>query len=163
MAQVYRFLLFDRHYECRLDRKWFSLADQDLSDTETMQLIMGSTYSLKSMVLKLSPSASNLENTPVPINVAKEVCFTYVTSKYRLVYFETVTGWKLCLLLEPSASMSMPEAEQLMRALHSEILLKGILQSPMYRLTEPSFERPGILQKLDQFISTAQSLRLISN
>jgi len=151
----------------------------ELSDIETMQLIMGSTYSLKSMMLKLSPPAprqgidsnsssrrSSHASSPVepsiPVDLSKEVCFSYLTSKYRLIYFESMTGWKICLLLEPNATLLMAEMEALMRSLYLEILVKGIIQNPMYRLVEPSFERSGLLYRLDSFISNSPLLRLLS-
>lgn len=194
VGTVHRFLVFDKSFGCRLDRQWGPKSKDSssssvspsttsqLSDTETMQLIMGSTYSLKNMLKKLSPSSSDLyadgtsskvasppasrrssasESAPVsPIEppsldfkVPRETCFSFVTSKYRLTYYESPTGWKLVLLTDPGTPTS-GELENLMRGLYKDIFVKHVIQNPAYRMSEPTFDRPGLLLLLDEFITT---------
>lgn len=199
IGAVHRFLIFDRGFACRLDRQWGaktssthsqstqssspssgsrSASSSQLSDTETMQLIMGSTYSLKNMLKKLSPSTydgssskmaspsasrrtSATESAPASptdlqspdFKVPRETCFSFVTSKYRLVYYESPTGWKLVLLTDPG-SPGAGELENLMRGLYRDIFVKHVIQNPAYRMSEPSFERPGLLLLLDEFVSS---------
>jgi hypothetical protein len=143
-----------------------------------MQLIMGSTYSLRNMLKKLSlplmdgsssrvvsppdsRRSSASESTPIspigPVSVnfkvPQETCFSFVTSKYRLVYYESPTGWKLILLTEPGTPAT-GELENLMRGLYKDIFVKHVVQNPAYRMSEPTFERPGLMLLLDDFISS---------
>lgn len=196
IGTVHRFLIFDRGFACRLDRHWAtknsttqsqtsspssgsaSATSSQLSDTETMQLIMGSTYSLKNMLKKLSPSSydgssskvasppasrrsSATESAPVSptdlrspdFKMPRETCFSFVTSNYRLNYYESPTGWKLVLLTDPGTP-GAGELENLMRGLYKDIFVKHVIQNPAYRMSEPSFERPGLLLLLDEFVTS---------
>ncbi len=144
----------------------------DLSENEIMQLIMGMTYSLKNMVQKLSPEPdvrestsssrkSSAVNSPTEdgsastpsIEIPKDICFSYMTSKYRLAYYESVTGWKLVLLLDPS-NLNNSIIEKIMKGIYQEILVKNIIQSPMFRMNEESYIRPSVLIRLDEFLAT---------
>lgn len=177
-----RLLVFDRAYACRLDRKWLPAGGSPppgptaagpaadaaaLTDTETMQLIMGMTYSLKNLLGRLAPEESGAapasrrdsaaaspvgepEGSP-PITLASEHCYTYVCSKYRLTYYESVTGWRLCLLSEPAYARPA-ELEALMRGLYNEVFVRHVVQNPAYRLSEASLERPGLLARLDEYL-----------
>lgn len=193
LGQAHRFFIFDRHFACRLDYKWPStsktstspaaetkeMKDGSLSDTETMQLIMGLTFSLKNMMLRLAPEVpagsesgpasasssrrSSKVSSPTttikaedgPVWTRKEVCFSYITSKYRLCYFESVSGWKLVLLSDPSAASSTAEVEQVMRSLYDEVLVRQVMHSPIFRLTEASFDRPNVISRLEALLHTS--------
>lgn len=196
LGAVHRLLIFDSKFACRLDREWKSAIDSPLSGTnalnfpvnptgkspeltsvESMQLIMGMTYSLKNILQKLSPPARSDLSSQTPSNGSSrksstvtspisqteptglchgESCFSYVTSKYRLSYFESPTHWKIVLLTDP-APLNPGEIEQLMRLIYSDILVRNIVQNPVYRLTEASFHRPGLLARIDEFF-TGQGL-----
>jgi len=210
IGQVYRLLILDQKFACRLDKNWpINLivpvatagktqlstsassvqqqsqieAGQQLSDEETMQLIMGMTYSLKNMLIRLSPakgaadvasivsspnasrrpsSTPSTPTTPASLTFSSpqlnwtqpsEYCFSYLASKYRLTYYESVTGWKFILLSEPLFP-AQGELEALMRRMYAEVFVKHVVQNPIYRMQNPEagFQRPGLLAKLDEFI-----------
>ncbi len=141
MAIVYRFLIFDRRSNCRLDRDFFKKlsptreggetsktaqpSTAELSSSETMELIIGTCHSLKSMLSRLEPLRTGGESEAGEGEVAsassqavgaaerggglarsgggRAVSFSYRTNKYRLHYYESATGWKFVMLTSPSS------------------------------------------------------------
>ena len=91
---VLRLLIFDRHHECRYDRIYTNdYEKRRVTEDESMQLIMGSTYSLRSILPKLTTS-------PRPPTLT----FSYSTDKYKLQYYESASQWKFILLCTINAS-----------------------------------------------------------
>lgn len=136
-----------------------------------MQLIMGMTFSLKNMMLRLAPETksgtesgsvsagssrrSSQVSSPVVASsgqvMRRDICFSYLTSKYRLSYFESLSGWKLVLLSEP-VTLGTADIEQAMRRLYHEVLVRQVIHSPLFRLTEASFNRPNVINQLESCI-----------
>lgn len=203
---VHRLLIWDRHYACRLDRQWTPPSDPNptpdghplskwtctkpdlLSSSDSMQLIMGMTYSLKNMLGKLSPEhhvmdggrasisasrKSSLAASPVDealpsddllssLMTSKETSFTYLCSKYRLLYYETGTGWKFVMLVDPTNTGPSSDLDQLLRQFYATTFLSAVIQNPSYRMAEADLARPALLSKIDEFIGSSKLLKLIS-
>lgn len=128
-----RLLIFDRNFQCRLDRTSRpasvsppSSSPEGLSEEESMQLIMGMCYSLKTMLGKLAKS-------PGP-----DTIFSYRTPAYRLHYYEVASGWRFVLLIAgPSTVRSCVWAghtvtlESALAVFYREIFLEWVLRNPL--------------------------------
>lgn len=144
----------------------------------TQQLILGMTHSLKNMFLKLSPTPNDINNTQnlqTQTNSTIEgYSFSLKTSKYRLYYFESFTGWKLVMITDcnqSNNSMTSPifgqiSPETALKIFYTQILLKFLLTYPLGTVytSEKSTQnekvvvendflhRPGFLSKMDEFV-----------
>lgn len=175
---VYRLLIFDKHYSCRLDRSWSTPSpsrseSNQLTPEETLQLIMGMTYSLKNMLQKLSPSstsdtdgisspkssASSLTTDSAPFPNLRDCSYTYLCSHYRLLYHEPPTGWKFVMLVEPCPASD--DLAQLLPSFHANVFLRAVIQNPLYRGSEKDFGRTGFLGKIDEFIAGSGKFRVL--
>ena len=138
----------------------------------SQQLILGLTYSLENMFLKLSPTP--LINTQNTFTTVEGYSFSLKTSKYRLYYFESFTGWKLVMITDcnqPNNSINssiygqiLPETA--LKIFYTQLLLKFLLTYPLGTVytSEKSTQskkviiendflhRPGFLSKMDEFI-----------
>ena len=142
---VLRFMVFDRHYACRYDRH-MTAQHASLSDSESMQLILGVCHSLRGMLARLAPS-----NDP-------DVAFTYRTNKYRLFYYE-VGGWRFVLLLNGGGGSCIfggvtITLENALKTFYSTVFLDWVVKNP---LVDPhgntTFGPGGFQVKLDEFLS----------
>ena len=138
----------------------------------SQQLILGLTHSLKNMLTKLSPSVIIVNNPPsYHQNGPEGHLFSFKTSKYRLYYFESFTGWKLVMLTDcnqtPNPNLSTStNPETVLKTFYTQILLKYLLTYPLGTIytTEKSSEsnkilvkddflhRSGFLSKMDEFV-----------
>ena len=173
---VYRLLIFDRHYSCRLDRSWLTppsnTDSNQLTPEDTLQLIMGMTYSLKNMLQKLSPAQPTDADNPSSPNASsssltysapfpnlQDYSYTYLCSHYRLLYHESPTGWKFVMLVEPCpASEDLP---QILPSFYANVFLRAVIQNPLYRGHEKDFGRTGLLAKIDEFITSSSKFKLV--
>ncbi|PJF19025.1 hypothetical protein PSACC_01157 [Paramicrosporidium saccamoebae] len=80
---IYRLLIFDRQYRCRLDRHFGPRGN--LPDEDSMSLLLGLCHSLRGTLRKLAPSPSS--------------SFSYRTNRYRLHYYESPSGWRFVMLM----------------------------------------------------------------
>lgn len=144
----------------------------------SQQLILGLTYSLKNMFLKLSPTPLiNTQNTFTPV---EGYSFSLKTSKYRLYYFESFTGWKLVMITDcnqPNNSINssiygqiLPETA--LKIFYTQVLLNFLLTYPLgtvYTLEKSTqsekvvvendfLHRPGFLSKMDEFIQISDRI-----
>lgn len=141
MANVLRLLILDREYRCRLDHRFpgapvpTPLPQHQLTDTESMQLITGMCYSLRTTLGKLVPSG------PTP-----PVAFSYRTDRYRLAYYETASGWHFVLLtgLGPNTGATSSRApstatyggitfslERALEAFFTTVFLPWVVRNPL--------------------------------
>lgn len=146
----------------------------------SQQLILGLTHSLKNMLMKLSPSIENQPNLRSSTFMEPDgYSFSFKTSKYRLYYFESITGWKLVMLTDctqPSSNSSNNNSnnpnnltpETVLKSFYTQILLKFLLTYPLGTIytQEKSTEtrkvfvendflhRAGFLSKMDEFIQS---------
>lgn len=142
----------------------------------SQQLILGMTHSLKNMFLKLSPSV-NAVSTAANSGI-EGYSFSVKTSKYRLFYFESFTGWKLVMITDcggntvtiPSLGQVTPESA--LKLFYTNILLKFLLTYPLgtilterkssqrekVRVENDLLHRAGFLIKMDEFIHSIDSI-----
>lgn len=144
-----RLLIFDRHWNCRLDRNFKPPNNDNLSIEESMQLLRGSCYSLKTMLERLSPSTG------------RECNFTFRTNRYRLYYFEASTGWRFVLLVGlalpigscvfAGTTITMDNA---LRNFYSTIFIEWVLKNPLVDPQSNATLGPGGFNvKLDEFFA----------
>jgi len=122
-----RLLIFDRKFACIYDKSWNAKADSnDALRQETMQLIMGMCYSLRTMLSKLS------------LRPGSDTGYSYRTDRYRLFYHEVPSGWKFVLLVAgtPAIKSSMVGGqtvtlETALSHLWSTIFIEWVIRNPL--------------------------------
>lgn len=137
----------------------------------SQQLILGMTHSLKNMLQKLSPINSQQQQQQVQAGL-EGYSFSFKTSKYRLFYFESFTGWKLIMISDCNAGITgnnttnTTTPDSVLKSFYTQILLKFLSTYPLGTVytAEKSTEsrkvivkddflhRPGFLSKMDEFI-----------
>lgn len=176
-----RLLVFDRKWQCRWDHRYPSPSTNpsisaktrpSQDEEESMQLIMGLCYSIRSMLNKLSHTNISSSNSGPP-------AYWFRTDRYRLHYYETFTGWKFVLLLplvvpgpptSASSSNTLPivkscpyagqtvTLENALFILYSTVFLEWIVRNPLvpheilYNKEGERFMAPGIASKLEEFM-----------
>lgn len=140
----------------------------------SQQLILGMTHSLKNMLQKLSPINSQQQQQQQQVQAGLEgYSFSFKTSKYRLFYFESFTGWKLIMISDCTAGITgnntttnTTTPDSVLKSFYTQILLKFLSTYPLGTVytAEKSTEsrkvivkddflhRPGFLSKMDEFI-----------
>lgn len=221
-TMIHRFLLFDRQFQCLLDRQypvpstsstrieensqdssntehsnkpntkqylnWQVLVEEDVEEAEvenvtqslqntnlntaikeknrehSQKLLLGSTHSLKNMLLRLAPIPTTTNSTASNNSTLQRTCpiegfsFSFKTSAYRLHYYESFTGYRL-VLLETSQSttntttVSTPygqvTVDNCLKLLYGEVMVNYLARYP---LVEDKFNRPGFITRVDEFI-----------
>ena len=145
----------------------------------SQQLILGMTHSLKNMLTKLAPKVPKPATPNEPSHISIEGhSFSMKTSKYRLFYFESFTGWKLVMLTDCSSTQNHhqqhhPHNQQItlsngisvspdtaLKVFYTQILQKYVLTYPLGQIYATGegpvdndfLKRPGFLIKLDEFV-----------
>lgn len=139
----------------------------------SQQLILGMTHSLKNMFTKLAPNIPKPHSDSGTVNIEGH-SFSMKTSKYRLIYFESFTGWKLVLLTDcPPPSQQLQQqnlitlpsgigvnSETALKAFYTQVLQKFVLTYPLGKIyatgegpvDEDMLKRAGFLVKMDEFV-----------
>ena len=176
MYATQRLLIFDQKFKCRLDRQWEpaplsrdprkasvsslvsspaavsagsfkALASEHtaLPQEHSRQLLMGLTYSLRNMLRRLSPAAST---SPL------DYSFDYVTSKYRLLYYEPASSWRFIMLVDaqPTTPTTNGSLESVLRTVYTDLFVEAIVRNPLVNVDSDMFDQPGFLAKLDDFL-----------
>lgn len=165
---VLRVLIFDRHYRCRLDRQYHAGRPTHLRRTESTQLLLGLTYSLRTMLGRLAPTRD------------RETMLSYQTNRYRLLFMETAVGWRFVVLLAAGKSQSMTSAsaayeghsvnlENALRVFFATVFVTWIVMNPLVQphpssaiadgMSTPSesdidtFHSAGFRTKMDEFFA----------
>jgi hypothetical protein len=87
------------------------------------KLLYGMLFSIKSFVAKLSPSDM------------KEGFTSYKTSKYRLNYYETPTGYKF--VLNTDTAVTHPIVRDLLQNIYGKVFVEYVIKNPMYAIGQP--------------------------
>lgn len=148
----------------------------------SQQLILGMTHSLKNMFSKLAPipTTTSINSNPQANPNVEGYSFSLKTSKYRLYYFESFTGWKLVMITDcnqSNNSITTPNFGQIspetaLKLFFTQILLKFLLTYPLGTVyteekstqsqkvvVENDFlHRPGFLSKMDEFIQSVDRI-----
>lgn len=117
MSAVYRLLIFDRRYECRLDHHFVPLPEDRLSARESMQLVRGLCHSLRSMLARLAGGGTGRADA-----------WSYRSSKYRLVYLEVASGWKFVLLMGIGMTLNL---DNILKSFYATVFLEWIVNNPL--------------------------------
>ena len=123
-----RLLIFDRKFTCIYDKSWNAKTDSNEPlRQETMQLIMGMCYSLRTMLSKLSPQSGN------------DTSYSYRTDRYRLFYYEVPSGWKFVLLVAGTPIIKSSTIggqtvtlETALSHLWSTIFIEWVIRNPLF-------------------------------
>lgn len=157
-----------------------SLAD-DKRVEHSQKLLLGATHSLRNMLLRLSPLVRNPQSAAKFVSGAdasslvEGYSFAFRTSGYRLVYFESFTGYRLLLLAGPGASAaagssvaSVPtpygpvNVDSCLKVLYAEVIAGYCLHYPLGSVVagaeDDAFGRAGFLHRLDEYISWVEKL-----
>lgn len=149
-----------------------STTTNDVVLEHSQQLILGMTHSLKHMLQKLSPTNSQQQQQQqLQLGGLEGHSFSFKTSKYRLFYFESFTGWKLVMISDCNNGNNNNPAntitpDSVLKSFYTQILLKFLTSYPLGTIytAEKSTEsrkvtvkddflhRPGFLSKMDEFI-----------
>ena len=154
----------------------------------SQQLILGLTYSMKNMLMKLGPVPvinSVNQSKPPPQQQVTSVTgysFAFKTSKYRIHYFESFTGWKLVMITDCLQSTTTTTTvnyqgtnlspESALKIFYSQVLLKYLVTYPLGTIytsqkssdkqrifVENDFlHRAGFLGKMDEFIQNVDRI-----
>lgn len=174
------------------ERSSSSSKEKESSPVEhSQQLILGLTYSLKNMLLKLAPIPSSSSfsnnnanasssNTNANTTATEGYSFSYKTSKYRLFYFESFTGWRFIIISDnftTSNTINNPvygaiTPETTLKVFYASIFIDFLVKYPLGTIytTEKSTQkhrvsvendflhRKGFLGKLDEFIQICERI-----
>lgn len=174
MVMRARLLIYDRKWQCRWDR-FYPASDSSQADNkktaasssvqESMQLTMGMCYSVRSMLNKLARTRIDAPGSGPPT-------FCLRTNRYRLHYYETLSGWKFVLLLPIGISSPLSSSpvvakscqyagqtvtlENAMAVLFSTVFLEWIIRNPLINdeslRTGEKFNASGIATNLEEFM-----------
>ena len=117
--------------------------DHILSAIFTLQegkLLYGMLFSIKSFVGKLSPTDM------------KDGFTCYKTSKYRLNYYETPSGYKF--VLNTDTAVTHPIVRDLLQNIYGKVFVEYIIKNPMYVIGQP-IECELFETKLDEYVKTS--------
>ena len=97
-------------------------------------------FSIKSFVGKLSPTDM------------KDGFTCYKTSKYRLNYYETPSGYKF--VLNTDTAVTHPIVRDLLQNIYGKVFVEYIIKNPMYVIGQP-IECELFETKLDEYVKTS--------
>lgn len=127
---VLRVLIFDRQYTCRFDQQYQAGRPTQLKRSESTQLLLGLTYSLRTLLGRMAPARG------------RETAFAYQTNQYRLLFLETAIRWRLLVMLPlgKAPSLGMGSAlyegqsvtlDNALRVFYSTIFVNWIVMNPL--------------------------------
>lgn len=103
-------------------------------------MLYGMLFSIKSFVGKLSPTDM------------KDGFTCYKTSKYRLNYYETPSGYKF--VLNTDTAVTHPIVRDLLQNIYAKVFVEYVIKNPMYVLgSEISSEL--FETKLDEYVKAS--------
>lgn len=173
-----------KNINCELER--LNIKSEIIEHSQ--QLILGMTHSLKSMFLKLSPNTTTAAATAINSSddnnsLAEGYSFSLKTSKYRLFYFESFTGWKLVMVTDCNqtsqgssnnahnsvtiSGLGLITPDTSLKIFYTNILLKYLVTYPLgtilktcqnSKVENDFLHRPGFLSKMDEFIQNVDSI-----
>lgn len=128
----------------------------------SQQLLLGMTFSLRNMLVKLGTTATT--STPTTTTTTTSgYSFNFKTSRYRLVFFEAFTGWRFILLTD--TIHSLPALEAALPRFYEGLFCDFVVRYPLGSVLalrhgaipdDCIFQRPGFINRLDDFLLTVK-------
>ena len=134
---VYNLYIFDRNCTCLYYKQWVRNKEAGISQDEEFKLMYGMIFSIKSLLSRLSHKSS------------KEGFLSYTTSKYKLHYFESATGFKFVLNTDTSVGSLSDELWHIYSNIYVEYVVKNPLIQAGEQITSKLFA-----SKLDSYIQS---------
>ncbi|KAK6167226.1 hypothetical protein SNE40_021310 [Patella caerulea] len=118
---IYNFYIFDRNGVCLYYVEWNRRKQSGMSSEEEFKLMYGMIFSIKSFVNRISPTD------------VKEGFMTYKTSKYRLHFFETLSGLKFIM----NTDLNVGNIRDILQQIYSTIYVEYVIKNPIIELDKP--------------------------
>mmetsp|Transcript_29077 Transcript_29077/g.32293 ORF Transcript_29077/g.32293 Transcript_29077/m.32293 type:complete len:140 (+) Transcript_29077:16-435(+) len=117
---IFNFYIYTKTGRCIFYKEWnFGNTAPD-SRKEIQQLMWGLAKALNSFVKKTSPTYC-------------EGFTSYVTSTYKLHFFESATGVKFIINTDPKVSSMQSQLHRIYR----DFFVEYVVKNPLYKLNEP--------------------------
>ena len=134
---VYNIYIFDRNCTCLYYHEWVRKKETGISQEEEFKLMYGMIFSLKSLISRISPTS------------AKDEMFSYNTDKYKLHFFESLTGLKIILNTDHRVS----DCRETLNHIYSKIFVEYVIKNPEYKLGE-WIDVQIFIKQLDSYIQS---------
>ncbi|ODQ65572.1 snare-like protein [Nadsonia fulvescens var. elongata DSM 6958] len=152
---IYNLYIFDRHCSCIFHRQWHGdLPEVTASSTtaatrlsplatnsheDNVKLVFGSVFSLRNMTQKLT------------LDGQTNAFVSFQTSKYKLHYYEPLSGIKMVMLTDPQCTNLKQVLQQIYAGLYVEFVVKNPL-SPLEYLEGEQIDNEFFVAGLDLFV-----------
>ncbi|XP_062521493.1 trafficking protein particle complex subunit 1-like [Corticium candelabrum] len=134
---IYTLYVYDRNGTCLFYEEWKRTRASHLSREEENKLMYGLVCSLKSFVVKISPT--NL----------RERFVSYRTNCYKMNFYETVTGVKFVLATDLNVASS--RAQEILQKLYTQVYIEYVVKNPLCPHGQP-IDSELFISKLDAFM-----------
>ncbi|XP_069739144.1 LOW QUALITY PROTEIN: trafficking protein particle complex subunit 1 [Phaenicophaeus curvirostris] len=118
---VHNLYIFDRGGTCLHYSEWHRRRGAGIPREEEFKLMFGMLFSLRSFVSKMSPTDM------------RDGFVSFLTSKYRLHYYETPTGLRLALNTDPG----VPSAREALQHIYSHLFVELVVKNPLCPPRQP--------------------------
>ncbi|NXW90550.1 trafficking protein particle complex subunit 1 [Patagioenas fasciata] len=132
---IHNLYIFDRGGTCLHYSEWHRRRGTGIPREEEFKLMFGMLFSLRSFVAKMSPTDM------------RDGFVSFLTSKYRLHYYETPTGLRLVLNTDPGVTSAREALQHIYSHLFVELVVKNPLCPPRQPVQSDLFR-----SRLDAFI-----------
>lgn len=137
---IFNLYIFDEKGSLLFYREWLRKKHTSMDKEDEGKLLYGMLFSIKSFVGKLSPTDM------------KDGFTCYKTSKYRLNYYETPSGYKF--VLNTDTAVTHPIVRDLLQNIYAKVFVEYVIKNPMYVLgSEISSEL--FETKLDEYVKAS--------
>jgi len=142
--------------------------ESPMNKEDSRQLILGLVYSIRNMGKKMThssnPSSSDLhvKGTTNPIG---EYSFQYSCNKYKLIFYESITGWRFVLMLHnnnnhsttttnSSTSSNIPNG--ILYDLYNSVFQECIIRNPLVDPQTDHFNRQSFINKIGEYFTAVK-------
>jgi len=137
---IFNLYIFDEKGSLLYYKEWLRKKHTSMDKQEEGKLLYGMLFSIKSFCGKLSPTDM------------KEGFTCYKTSKYRLNYYETPSGYKF--VLNTDTAVTHPIVKDLLQNIYGKVFVEYVIKNPMYVMGQP-VECELFDNKLDEYVKSA--------